>query len=79
MLNNIYYEIRWFCEVILDSKNIRMMQLYFDKDNMEIIHFGGKNHEFTIKKCENIAKNLSLLILFYRKYLNLQTKLNKII
>ncbi len=55
-----------------------MMQLYFDKDNMEIIHFGGKNHEFTIKKCENIAKNWSLLILFYRKYLNLQTKLNKI-
>ena len=45
---------------------------------MEIIHFGGKNHEFTIKKCEKIAKNLSLLILFYRKYLNLQTKLNKI-
>lgn len=79
MLNNIYYEIRWFCEVILDSKNIRMMQLYFDKDNMEIIHFGGKNHEFTIKKCENIVKNWSLLILFYRKYLNLQTKLNKII
>ena len=56
-----------------------MMQLYFDKDNMEIIHFGGKNHEFTIKKCKNIVKNWSLLILFYRKYLNLQTKLNKII
>gem|GEM_PF-2024957 len=56
-MNNIYYEIRWFCEVILDSKNIRMMQLYFDKDNMELIHFGGKNHEFTIKKCENITKN----------------------
>ena len=37
-LNNIYYEIRWFCEAVLDSKNIRMMQLYFDKDNMEIIH-----------------------------------------
>lgn len=34
-----------------------MMQLYFDKDNMELIHFGGKNHEFTIKKCENITKN----------------------
>lgn len=26
-----------------------MMQLYFDKDNMEIIYFGGKKHEFTIK------------------------------
>lgn len=38
---------------------------------MEIIHFGGKNHEFTIIKCENIAKIWSLLILFYRKYLNL--------
>lgn len=38
---------------------------------MEIIHFGGKNPEFTTKKCENIAKNWGLLILFYRKYLNL--------
>lgn len=37
---------------------------------MEIIHFGGKNHEFTIIKCENVAKNWSLLILFYRKILN---------
>ena len=33
------------------------MQLCFDKDNPEKFHFGGKNHEFTIKKCENIAKN----------------------
>ena len=56
MLNNIYYEIRWFCEVILDSKNIRMMQLYFAKDNMEIIHFGGKNHEFTIKSVKMLQK-----------------------
>lgn len=56
----------------------RIMQLFFDKDNMEIINFGGKIHEFAIKKCENIAKNRSLLILFYRKYLNLQTGLNKI-
>lgn len=54
------------------------MQLFFDKDNMEIINFVGKIHEFAIKKCENIAKNRSLLILFYRKYLNLQTGLNKI-
>ena len=38
-----------------------MMQLYFDKDNMEIIHFGGKNHEFTIKKYENIAKKLEFI------------------
>lgn len=52
------------------------MQLYFDKDNMEIIHFGGKIMN-SIKKCENIAKNWSLLILPYRKCLNLQTKLNK--
>ena len=53
------------------------MLLYFDKDNMEIIHFGGKNHEFTIKKCEIIAKRQGLLILFYKKYLSLQTKLYK--
>ena len=32
----------------------------------------------TIEKCENIAKNRSLLTLFYRKCLNWQTKLNKI-
>ena len=43
------------------------MQLYFDKDNMEIIDFEGKNQEFAIKKCENIAKIPSLLILFYKK------------
>ena len=30
------------------------------------------------KKCENIADTQSLLILFYRKYIYLQTKLNKI-
>ena len=30
------------------------------------------------KKCENIAKIRSLSILFYRKYLYLQIKLNKI-
>jgi len=23
--NSIYYEIKWFCEVVLDPKNIRMM------------------------------------------------------
>ncbi len=56
MLNNIYYEIRWFCEVILDSKNIRMMQLYFDKDNMEIIYFGGKEYKFTIKSVKILQK-----------------------
>ena len=61
MLNNIYYEIRWFCEVILDSKNIRMMQLYFDKDNMEIIHFGGKKHEFTIKSVKILQKKLEFI------------------
>ena len=55
-----------------------MMQLYFDKDNMEIIEFGGKKNEIAIEKCENIAKTPSLLILFYRKCLYLQTKLNKI-
>ncbi len=30
------------CEVVLDSNNKRMMLLYFDKNNMEIIHFGLK-------------------------------------
>ena len=28
---NIYYENRFFCKVILDSKNNRMIQLGFDK------------------------------------------------
>ena len=32
-----------------------------------------------IKKCEIIAKRQSLLILFYKKYLSLQTKLYKIV
>ena len=32
------------------------MQLYFDKDNMEIIHFGGKNHEFSIKSVKILQK-----------------------
>ena len=45
--------------VVLDSKNKRMMQLYFDKDNMEIIEFGGKKNEIAIEKCENIAKTSS--------------------
>jgi len=31
----------------------------------------GENHEFAIKKCGNIAKIRCLLILFYRKCLNL--------
>ena len=31
------------------------------------------------RKCENIVKNQGLLILFYRKYLTLQTKLYKIV
>ena len=55
-----------------------MIQLYFDKDNMEIIHFGDMKLWVYDKKCENFAKTLSLSILFYRKCLNLQTKLNKI-
>ena len=33
-----------------------MMQLYFDKDNMEIIDFGEKNHEFAIKSVEILQK-----------------------
>ena len=37
------------------------MQLYFDKDNMEIIHFGGKNHEFTIKKSVKILQKLEFI------------------
>jgi hypothetical protein len=41
-LNNIYYKIKWFCKVVLDSNNKRIMQLFFDKNNMEIIHFGVK-------------------------------------
>lgn len=31
----------------------------------------AKTHGFVIKKCENIVKNQSLLILFYRKYVSL--------
>ena len=31
VLNSIYYEIRWFGEVILDSKNKRMMQLFLTR------------------------------------------------
>jgi hypothetical protein len=37
---------------------------------MNNIHFGGKTMVCD-KKCENIAKIPSLLILFYRKYLYL--------
>lgn len=55
MLNNIYYKIKWFCKVVLDSNNKRIMQLFFDNNNMEIIHFGVKIMVCD-KKCENIAK-----------------------
>ena len=34
---------RFFCKVILDSKNNRMIQLGFDKDNTERFHFEDKN------------------------------------
>ena len=51
---------------------------FFDKDNMEIIHFGVKIMVCD-KKCENIAKIWILLILFYRKCVYLQIQLNKII
>ena len=53
------------------------MQLCFDKDNSEIFTLKEKSM-ICDKKCENFAKSWSLLILFYRKYLNLQIKLYKI-
>ena len=54
-----------------------MIRLFFDKNNAES-SFGVKIMVCD-KKCESILKTQNLLILFYRKYLNLQTKLNKII
>ena len=47
-----------------------MIRLFFDKNNLEKFHFGVKIR-FVIKKCENIAKIQSLLILFYSKCLTL--------
>jgi hypothetical protein len=43
----------------------------FYKDHVLRYHFGGKKHEIAIEKCENIAKNPVLLILFYRKCITL--------
>ncbi len=53
------------------------MQLCFDKENSEIFILKVKSM-ICDKKCEILQKSWSLLILFYRKYLNLQTKLYKI-
>lgn len=53
------------------------MQLCFDKNYPERFHFVVIIMACD-KKCENIAKIRSLSILFYRKYLYLQIKLNKI-
>ena len=54
------------------------MLLYFDKNNPgEFSLLKGKKM-ICNKKCENIAKTWSLLIIFYRKHLNLQTGLYKI-
>lgn len=75
-LNNIYYEIRWFCKEILDSKNRKRCShvltriIWRDSFWVKIM--------VCDKNCEYIAKTWSLLILFYRKCLNLQTKLNRI-
>ena len=55
-----------------------IMLLYFDKNNPgEFSLLKGKKM-ICNKKCENIAKTWSLLIIFYRKHLNLQTGLYKI-
>ena len=48
-----------------------------DKENSEIFILKVKSM-ICDKKCEILQKSWSLLILFYRKYLNLQIKLYKI-
>ena len=53
---NIYYENRFFCKVILDSKNNRMIQLGFDKDNTERFHFEDKNQWYVTKSVKILQK-----------------------
>ena len=59
-LNNIYYEIRLFCKVILIQIIKKMLQC-FNKNNLERFYYGVKTMVCD-KKCENIAKIPSLLI-----------------
>jgi len=42
-LNNIYYEIRWFCKVILIQIIKKMLQC-FNKNNLERFYYGVKTN-----------------------------------
>ena len=49
-------KIDFFCKVILDSKNNKMIQLGFDKDNTERFHFEDKNQWYVTKSVKILQK-----------------------